>query len=62
MSQCASSNCCERWREIGLAFTEGRREEAAHEACRMLAAGEHSRCRTGKLVVAQMVAEGWIEE
>ena len=45
-----------------MAFSEGRQVEAAREACRMLAAGEHTGCKTGKLVVAQMVAEGWIEE
>lgn len=52
--------CCDRWREVGLAFHDGRREEALQEARRLLETGEAAGCRIGDRVVAEMKREGYL--
>lgn len=61
MRGCVGATCCARWREIGRAYSEGRKEEAANEATRMLATGEHAGCRVGARVVAMLAREGALQ-
>lgn len=52
---------CPRWLELLLAYREGRREEAAHEAERMTSAGEGALCALGRFTRAEMRIEGFIK-
>ena len=58
MNRCSTSTCCETWREVGLAYHNGRAVEAVREAKRLMNNALMTACVVGRLVIATMKREG----
>lgn len=59
MRGCTGLDCCSRWREVALAYRDGRSVEAV-VAVKNDRAGAAS-CRVGRMLVAEMIRCGDLE-